>query len=336
MKKESLLHDLWIKRVAKGLPSNIGSKAWLIIDSTIKGKRGKKLHNLQKFRTPQGYTIGHCFVAALLICEDGSQHMAAVKPYLTKKFCKRTHREFKTQNQIAVEILRELALPLETHVMVVADSAFLADFVVDEIRLHLNWSFVSSLDSNRKITVKRYTSHAIDFGRRHLPDLKSMSILWNGRKTLLRVMSTTASVSKVGKATVVVSRRGCQTILLTSVGKRLSCKQICHAYLLRWRIEILFKELKQYLHFGSYHFKEFEAYVNHVLMVALAYNVLKSLYPDHTIAEAKKMVTQSSQTVFLHEIRHDLTKFTGNTIAKNKISQAISSTAASIPLRLAV
>jgi len=85
MKKESLLHDLWIKRVTKRLPSNIGSKAWLIIDSTIKGKRGKKLHNLQKFRTPQGYTIGHCFVAALLICEDGSQHMVAVKPYLTKE-----------------------------------------------------------------------------------------------------------------------------------------------------------------------------------------------------------------------------------------------------------
>jgi len=42
MKKESLLHDLWIKRVTKRLPSNIGSKAWLIIDSTIKGKRGKK------------------------------------------------------------------------------------------------------------------------------------------------------------------------------------------------------------------------------------------------------------------------------------------------------
>jgi len=71
-------------------------------------------------------------------------------------------------------------------------------------------------------------------------------------------------------------------------------------------------------------------------MVALAYNALKSLYPDHTISKAKKMVTQSSQTVFLHEIRHDLTQFTGNTIAKNKISQAISSTAASIPLRLAV
>ena len=85
-----------------------------------------------------------------------------------------------------------------------------------------------------------------------------------------------------------------------------------------------------------HNFKEFEAYVNHVLMVALAYNVLKSLYPDHTVAESKKLVTQSSQTVFLYEIRHALTKFTGNTIAKNKISQAISSTAVSIPLRLAV
>ena len=65
-------------------------------------------------------------------------------------------------------------IPLETHLTVVADSAFLADFVVDEIRRHPTWSFVSSLDSNRKITVKKYTRHAIDFGRRRLPDLQTV------------------------------------------------------------------------------------------------------------------------------------------------------------------
>ena len=118
--------------------------------------------------------MGHCFVFALLICEDDSQDIVAVKPYLTKKFCKRTNRTFKTQNQLAVEILQELTIPPETHVTIVADSAFLADFVVDEVRRHPTWSFVSSLDSNRKITVKRYTSHAIDFGRRRLPDLQTV------------------------------------------------------------------------------------------------------------------------------------------------------------------
>ena len=55
-----------------------GKRAWLIIDSTIKGKRGKKLSNLQKFRTARGYTIGHGFVFALLICEDDTQHIVAV------------------------------------------------------------------------------------------------------------------------------------------------------------------------------------------------------------------------------------------------------------------
>src|SRR3990172_5410287 len=100
--------------------------------------------------------MGHRFVFALLICEDDSQYIVAVK------------------------ILQELTIPPETHVTVVADSAFLADFVVDEVRRHPTWSFVSSLDSNRKITVKRYTSHAIDFGRRHLPDLQTVSIVCNG------------------------------------------------------------------------------------------------------------------------------------------------------------
>lgn len=334
MKKNLRLHTLWHILIKKVL-ENSGKKAWLIIDSTIKGKRGKKLCNLQKFKTAHGYTIGHCFVFALLVCEDGSEHIVAVKPYFTKKFCQRTTREFKTQNQLAVEILQEIQIPLTTHVVVVADSAFLADFVVDEIRRHSQWSFVSSLDSNRKITVKGYTSHACSFGSRHLPDLQTMSISCNGRKHILSTMSTNAGVSKVGKATVVVSRRGCQTLLLAGVGKELSSREICYAYLLRWRIEVLFKELKQYLHFGSYQFQTLEAYMNHILLVILAYGILKHLYPDRTITEAKKLAYESSQKEFLYELRHDLTKFHGNKIVKTKILQAIPAIPTSLPLRRA-
>ncbi len=334
MKKNLQLHTLWHILRQKAL-SNAGKRAWLIIDSTIKGKRGKKLCNLQKFKTAHGYTIGHCFVFALLVCEDGSEHIVAVKPYFTKKFCRRTKREFKTQNQLAVEILQEIQTPLTTHLIVVADSAFLADFVVDEIRRHPQWSFVSSLDSNRKITVKGYTSHARSFGSRHLPDLCPMSISCNGRKYALSTMSTNAEISKVGKSTVVISRRGRQTLLLAGIGKELSSREICYAYLLRWRIEVLFKELKQYLHFGSYQFHELEAYMNHILLVILAHAMLKHLYPDHTVAEAKKLAYESSQKEFLHELRHDLTKFNGNKIVKTKIFQAIPAMPASLPLRVA-
>ena len=334
MKKDLRLHILWRILMEKVL-ENSGKKAWLIIDSTIKGKRGKKLCNLQKFKTAHGYTIGHCFVFALLVCEDGSEHIVAVKPYLTRKFCNRAKKEFKTQNQLAVEILQEIQIPPTTHLVVVADSAFLADFVVDEVRRHSQWSFVSSLDSNRKITVKGYTSHARSFGSRHLPDLKTISISCNGRKHTLFTMSTNAEVSKVGESTVVVSRRGCLTLLLAGVGKELSSREICYAYLLRWRIEILFKELKQYLHFGSYQFQTFEAYMNHILLVILAYGILKTLYPDRTTAEAKKLACESSQKEFLLELRHDLTKFHGNKIVKNKILQAIPAMLTSLPLRRA-
>lgn len=107
-------------------------------------------------------------------------------------------------------------------------------------------------------------------------DLKKVSMIVNGRKNTLKVMSTEADVSKVGEAVVVVSCRGCQTITLAGIGKKLSCKDICCAYLMRWNIEIVFKELK-----------------------------------------------------------HDLTKFNGNKIVKNKILQALSVMADSIPLRIA-
>ncbi len=97
----------------------------------------------------------------------------------------------------------------------------------------------------------------------------------------------------------------------------------------------MFKELKQYLHLGSYQFQDFEAYMNHIFMVIPADCTLKLLYPNHTIAEAKKIATESSQTVFLHELKHDLTKFQGNRIVKSKIYKAISAASTLFPLRIA-
>lgn len=79
MKKDlslSALRQTMLKKVIE----KAGKRTWFIINSTIKGKRGKKLCNLQKFRTAHGYAIGHCFVFALLICEDDTQHIVAVKP----------------------------------------------------------------------------------------------------------------------------------------------------------------------------------------------------------------------------------------------------------------
>ena len=62
-------------------------------------------------------------------------------------------------------------------------------------------------------------------------------------------MSTTAEVSNVGTATVVISQRDCQIITFVGVGKKLSQRAICYAYLLRWKIEILFKERTILYHF---------------------------------------------------------------------------------------
>jgi len=97
----------------------------------------------------------------------------------------------------------------------------------------------------------------------------------------------------------------------------------------------MFKELKQYLHLGSYQFQEFEASMNHVFMVIQAYCTLKLLYPNHTIEEAKNIATEFSQTVFLHELKHALTKFDGKKIVKSRIFQTILTASGLFPLRIA-
>ncbi|UJS16671.1 MAG: hypothetical protein L3J17_12255 [Candidatus Jettenia sp.] len=52
-------------------------------------------------------------------------------------------------------------------------------------------------------------------------------------------------------------------------------------------------------------------------------------------AEAKKHISQSSQAVLLYELKHDLAKFQGNRIVKNKIFQALSAMTGLFPLRIA-
>lgn len=94
-KKKKYLQDNTTPAMARRPTDN--TKAWLIIDSTIKEKRGGKLHNLQKFKTSHGYVIGHCFVFTRLVCEDGTEYSVAVKPYFTRRYCKRSNKEFNTK-----------------------------------------------------------------------------------------------------------------------------------------------------------------------------------------------------------------------------------------------
>ncbi len=63
-------------------------------------------------------------------------------------------------------------------------------------------------------------------------------------------------------------------------------------------------------------------------------NILKVM-SIRAIGEAKKQVSQSSQRLFLYELKHDLTKFHGNRIVKNKIYQALSAITGLVPLHLA-
>lgn len=58
-------------------------------------------------------TIPWVIVSSLPCLSEKTIHsiIVTVKTYLTKKFCKRTKKTFKTQNQLAVEILQELTTP---------------------------------------------------------------------------------------------------------------------------------------------------------------------------------------------------------------------------------
>ena len=88
--RKNIADHHFLKLSAEEVISELGIKTgeiiYLIVDSTYKNKRGKKLHNLKKFGLGNGkYVWGHCLVFGIIYYK-GHRVPIAVKPYKSKEF----------------------------------------------------------------------------------------------------------------------------------------------------------------------------------------------------------------------------------------------------------
>jgi hypothetical protein len=230
----------------------------------------------------------HAFVWGLLLTPDG-QRLPVVRSYYTRDYCQKHRLPHRTQADLAAELVAALVVPPRAEVVVLGDTAFESRQVraacgargfswimpanpervleSDGPRPKL-WSLVKGLSARSFAPWRlvpnegRYAAMRRTSLSRQKPKKKSAAAdrtfyVHEERRCVhsvgeVRIVFSTKQKPQTGKA---LNRE--QTKILLSNGPHLSTAEIVELYLLRWQIELLFKELKSSLGMHQYRFRSF-------------------------------------------------------------------------------
>ena len=294
---------------------------WLfILDQTCCSQQGKHTPNTvstgnRKRRPRKGRRYSkrkyakkssHIFVMGLLITPGGLRLPISV-PYYTKTYCQerslcQEHSLiYRTQTELAAELIRDLQVPPEARVIVLGDTAFEAK-VIRQACAQRNYTWIVPLNSERvlagakprpKVRTLVSTMQANQFVPVRLQPQQGrfvaqrrLSACRLGPKMKTRtfyVHAETQEVHSVGKVQLAFSCKDTPSpdkpiplakILMTN-DLKLTGAEIVEIYSLRWQIELFFKELKSTLGFHQYRFRRYEAVHSWMQLALLSFLYLE-------------------------------------------------------------
>jgi hypothetical protein len=259
-----------------------GEILYLIIDSTLKEKRGNHMEAVCKLRDPSTgrYFMGHHYVEAALYFR-GIVIPLGIRLYVKKEDCLSLKTLFQKSTQIAANLIREFIPPEGLKVIVLFDSYFLCRTVLKACR-HKGFRFISTLKSNRNIYKNGRKLKAGKYGCNlfyHSTKQTTRVTKENGLVTYRFVDAGWLSVSKVGLVRVIFSQKNSSGEIkgLVTDEPDFSARQVITGYDGRWMIEVFNKDAKQLLGLGQYQNLPREAAVIHLHLVCFAYALLTHL-----------------------------------------------------------
>jgi hypothetical protein len=297
-----LLRRLSLPAVLRGqlllMESRKSGQFYFLVDQTLVSQQGDKTQNTfstgnrqrrpRKGRRYNKYKHArktcHCFVKGLLMTPSGIR-IPFSKSYYTRDYCKAKNRPYRTQTELAAELIAELPLVEGTKVVVLGDTAFDAA-CIREVCAKRKYTWIVPLNPERVLAgpkgkrpkVKTLVNGLkadqlieirLHAGKGPYVEQRRVSPWRVGSKVKPRtyyVHQRRQAVHSVGEVQLVFSTRTkptnnqpveMQKILMTN-DLGLSAKQIVELYGLRWQIELFFKELKSTLGFHQYRFRTFE------------------------------------------------------------------------------
>jgi SRSO17 transposase len=261
----------------------------ILIDLSHAPKRGKKMEGAHRYFDPvtKSYQFGHAFLLCVLRFR-GIVIPWAVKVWLPKAFCrsdrgKELGVKFKTSNQLAADVIRELPADVAARfrVRVLFDSGFLNEEVVSACR-DRGFHFISVAKSNRVLFPDDYRGkrRVSSYGPGVLRTYgHNISIPGYRGKSKFRVATRTGYMRGIGKVQAVFSKRLTDGSFVTLVTDELTttARDVVLAYKSRWPIEVTLKNLKQCLGLGQYQTRRYEGLVHHLHLCLISYQLLTTL-----------------------------------------------------------
>jgi SRSO17 transposase len=254
------------------------------------------MENLHVFRPDGKKRIrAHALAVSALII-DRIAIPVGCKPFVSEAYARKKGLTFKTQMDLAIELVREYTPPPGMRVVVLADSGFDCDAFYAQCQRR-GFGFVVCLKRNRKlldppeafrqahpelgrsgVSLSQYCEWLVKtkiFKKIELSDKES-----EGRKKAFytyREVSDIENVSdQIGEpVNLLFSGRkinnGKQIRVFVSNLQSLSAAEFSRLYSLRWPIECLFKFLKQELGLGHCQAQSWRAHKQHFALVFIAY-----------------------------------------------------------------
>jgi hypothetical protein len=267
---------------------------YLVVDSTLKGKRSKKNPLAKKGRLNEYAPFTFGLHVVLLIAQWDVYRI----PLAFRLVKPKGSPGYQSENALFREMLQEVILPAWCKkVVVVADAAYPSRANLRAIQVR-GWFFVIAFPRTWKLANGQYLRDIVT----HLPihhyrQVRVPLVVPSARRRVFWTFAKRAELRQVGDVTVVLSRRRRNespkhTKLLVTNLPQATAHLTVALYLRRWPVELCIKELKGVVGLGQHQVTQDAARVERSVAVAvMAYLLLLRL-------RAKQIKPGSSWSAF--------------------------------------
>jgi hypothetical protein len=301
---DACLHEQgdWLFILDQTTHTTVGLRAQNTYSCRNTKKRDKNSNRKQKKTPPR---LNHVFVCGLLISPRTGTRIPCVRSYYTEQYCKQRAAAgkpapaFRTQADIAADMIRVVRVPAGSRVLVLGDTAFEAKQIRAACKQR-GFDWITPANPERVLVGKkprrRRDEVSKDFQAETMTRIElcpglnewwrhqrgSKAKAWRGKYARRYwARAETLAVHNVGEVQVVFSTTKqpqtgqaveVQKILLTNL-LHWDAERVVSAYCARWQIELFFKECKSELGLSNYRvrdFKEVEGWVQ-ACLVAFCY-----------------------------------------------------------------